>query len=478
MASIYSSDRSTRASLIADRGLWAGILVLVVVLIASVPVWGAVVVAISITLAIAWRDQNRRGALLKRLESIQVGARGEAARLNSELKSLQSQSRLGASALLQLIDGVIVLSSDLSILFINPSAVRFLGLESRESPINRSFAEVVRNPKMIHLIRLAIDEKQPQESVFEVHHGEGVLPLRIRVDVIDDGEMGKVQLSLRDETESRQLEGMRREFIANVSHELKTPLAAIKGYAETVQLAVADDPEMAIHFMNSIMGQCQRLERLISDMMQLARAQSGRAHLNVSSISLRDVVAESVRTYVPVADASGLKLRFHDEDQSAKVLADPEAALTIANNLIGNAIRYTPRGGCIDVSLRDGSMQDGSMQDGSMQDGPMRWSIVVADTGIGIAEKEQSRVFERFYRGSRSAEMATSSTGLGLAIVKNLAVALGGNVSVHSRLGEGSTFAVELPAVQPQGAAKVEPSTGAIAMANPPVAAESLLNSR
>ncbi|MFG0255499.1 MAG: sensor histidine kinase, partial [Rhodopirellula sp. JB053] len=278
--------------------------------------------------------------------------------------------------------------------------------------------------------------------------GSGVTPLTLGV---------KVQLSLRDETEARKLEGMRREFIANVSHELKTPLAAIKGYAETVQLAAADDPDMAIHFMNSITAQCLRLERLVADMMQLARAQSGRAQMNIASISLRESVAESIRTYTPVAQASGLELTFHDDGNSAKVLADREAALTIANNLIGNAIRYTPRGGRIDVRL---------------QKDADRWCLIVADTGIGIAEKDQTKIFERFYRGSKSAEMATSSTGLGLAIVKNLSIALGGSVRVDSEPGKGSTFVVELPSVVVQG----ESSGEVVGTGVPHISSETLVS--
>jgi two-component system phosphate regulon sensor histidine kinase PhoR len=375
-----------------------------------------------------------------KIRSIEADSRADVARGRREFASLEAQSRLGNSALLQLIDGVVVLATDLKILLINPSAIRLLGLRDRDQPIGRSFAELVRDPTLTRLIGLAISERQPQESVFEFYHGQGVLPLRIRVDVIDDQDSFKVQLSLRDETEARQLEGMRREFIANVSHELKTPLAAIKGYAETVQLAVTDDPDMAIHFMNSIMTQCQRLEQLVADMMQLARAQSGRAQMNLVSVSLRDRVAESVRTYAPVAIASGLELNFEDNVGSAKVLADAEAALTIANNLIGNAIRYTPRGGRINVSL---------------QRSPGYWSLIVDDTGVGISEQDQTKIFERFYRGSRSVEMATSSTGLGLAIVKHLSIAQGGSVSVKSQPGSGSTFIVELPAVEPKSVVQI-----------------------
>lgn len=400
------------------------------------PAWLIAVVAVlAIMLMVRWHN-DQRDVLVDQIHQTRAESEREVARWRTDLKTLEAQSRLGASALLQLIDGVVVLSTELSTLLINPSAINLLGLKAKDSLTGRRFDEMVRNPLMIKLIRAAINERHAQESVIELQLSNTVRPLRVRADVIHDEDSLKVQLSLRDETKARQIEGMRREFVANVSHELKTPLAAIKGYAETVELAAADDPDMAIHFMNQIVTQCHRLERLISDMMQLARAQSGKALMKLSSVPMRDIVSESVRTYEPVANASGLTLTWHRIEGPAKVLADSEAALTICNNLIGNAIRYTPRGGRIDVSLEP---SDGS------------WALVVEDTGVGIAEQDQTKIFERFYRASRNAEMTNSSTGLGLAIVKNLTVSLDGHVSVKSAPGEGSTFRVELPAVELNG---------------------------
>ncbi|WP_146578742.1 sensor histidine kinase [Neorhodopirellula pilleata] len=410
----------------------AGVFLLALPLMGA-PAWLVAIVAVAAIVLMARRYNDQREDLIDQIHQTQGESKREVALWRADLKSLESQSRLGASALLQLIDGVVVLSTDLSILLINPSAINLLGMKAKESLPGRRFDEMVRNPPMVKLIRAAINERHAQESVIEFQFGKIVRPLRVRADVINDEDSFKVQLSLRDETEARQIEGMRREFVANVSHELKTPLAAIKGYAETVELAAADDPDMAIHFMNQIVTQCHRLERLISDMMQLARAQSGKALMKLSSVPMRDIVAESVRTYEPVAIASGLTLTWHEIDGPAKVLADPEAALTICNNLIGNAIRYTPRGGRIDVSL---------------QPGHGHWTLIVQDTGVGIPEQDQTKIFERFYRASRNAEMTNSSTGLGLAIVKNLTASLDGHVSVQSAPGKGSTFRVELPAVE------------------------------
>ncbi|MEM9364965.1 MAG: ATP-binding protein [Planctomycetota bacterium] len=358
-----------------------------------------------------------------------------------KLDALHAETRQNATALLNLTDGVIVLSSDLHVLLINPSAADLLGIQSREGLLGRPIAEIARLPELLQAIRIAVAEKQPQEVLVEVALDNEVRPLRVRVNLIDTGQAANLQLSIRDETEARHLEQVRREFIANVSHELKTPLAAIKGYAETVELAISDDPDAAEHFLSQIHTQCSRLERLINDMMQLARAQAGRDKLNLVSVVLPDLIQESASTYLPVAEAGDVQLAVEALDDNAKVIADREATLTIVNNLIGNAVRYTPPGGSVHVRIRPEETS---------------WAIVVEDTGIGIEADEQSRIFERFYRGRKNSR-DTKGTGLGLAIVKNLSQAQGGEVRVASQPGQGATFWVTLPAVQFTNVPETEP---------------------
>lgn len=381
--------------------------------------------------AAAWVIARMQREITQNRQSLRQ-AQSQLRELHQRWRLLHGETRQNASALLQLIDGVVVLSPREDILLINPSAVRLLNLNKREGLLGRSFTEIVRVPELVRSIRGVVEEQQTQEFTFDFQHPHGIRPIRVRVDLIDAGESQNLQLSLRDETEPRRVEEMRREFIANVSHEFKTPLAAIKGYAETIELAIGDDPDMAAHFLAQITSQCLRLERLVNDMMQLARAQSGRDHLRLSSVSLTEIISESIRAYAPVAAANDLELTGGVTGEKAKVLADREATLTIANNLIGNAVRYTPSGGHISVQLQ--------------REGPM-WCLVVQDDGDGIPLEHQSRIFERFYRGTRNAESANSSTGLGLAIVKNLAIAQGGDVTVQSTPGQGATFRVRLPAL-------------------------------
>jgi two-component system phosphate regulon sensor histidine kinase PhoR len=376
-----------------------------------------------------WRNTQQDDAIAAYVRD----SNDEIQKWQERLRCLHAETKQNASALLQLSDGVIVLAKDFSVLLINPSAVRLLGLKKRDALLGRCFTELVRVPQLLASVRSAVKEHQPQEFTVEVHDQGVIRPLRVRVDLIDTDDDPNLQLSLRDETESRRVDDMRREFIANVSHELKTPLAAIKGYAETVELAVQDDPDAALHFMQQITSQCLRLERLVHEMMQLARAQAGPANLHLSSVSLAEIVDDAIRTYEPVAAANGLDLMVELPADKAKIIADREATLTIANNLIGNAIRYTPTGGEVRVSIEEHAEQ---------------WALIVQDTGVGIPPSEQTRIFERFYRGSRNEESGTGGTGLGLAIVKHLTQAQDGDVSVTSTPGKGSRFCVCLPAVQ------------------------------
>jgi two-component system phosphate regulon sensor histidine kinase PhoR len=176
-------------------------------------------------------------------------------------------------------------------------------------------------------------------------------------------------------------------------------------------------------------------------MMTLARAQAGKQHLRPTTVDVDAVIADSIATYAPIASAKGINLR-HDRADASAVLAyaDREATLTIANNVIGNAIRYTPEGGEVVVSSR----RDGEFA-----------VFSVRDNGIGIPQQEQRRVFERFYRADKSRKHTSSGTGLGLAIVKNLTQSQGGRVSLKSRPGKGSTFEIYLP--EPNIAATTSP---------------------
>jgi two-component system phosphate regulon sensor histidine kinase PhoR len=346
------------------------------------------------------------------------------------LNRLRAQRAQTVAVLANLDSGVLLVNQRGRVTMANAAVKRFFSIAWE--PVGKPLVEAIRQPELLEAVRLVIKDKAPRDVVADLRDDAGTRRvLRVLCSAVSFEDVTAVLMTVRDESENHQVEEMRREFVANVSHELKTPLAAIKGYAETVELAIVDDPDAAVHFVSQIHDQCRRLERLIADMMTLARAQAGKQHLRLATVDLDAIITESIATYAPVAAAKDITL-IHEPsvNASALVYADREATLTIANNVIGNAIRYTPDGGRVVASSR----LDGDFA-----------VLSVCDNGIGIPQHEQQRVFERFYRADKSRKQHSSGTGLGLAIVKNLTQAQGGRVKLHSRPGKGSTFEIYLP---------------------------------
>ena len=354
-------------------------------------------------------------------------------RWHRKLKELHDSSEQSSTALSQMTDGVVVLSPEANIRLINQAAHRLFGLSTDSNYLTRPFFEVVRIPETTEALRLAQQGEVPQVVTVEVVNGAGVRPVRVQIDRISDRPGSSMLLSARDETQIHQMEAIRREFVANVSHEIKTPIAAIKGFVETTELAMEDDQQSARRFLGQIQGQCLRLERLVRDLIQVARAQSGKQHLRFSNVQLLDVVNEAMGTLRPIADARKISVAI-EPSEDAWVHADYEAMVTIANNLISNAIYYTKGGGHVQVCF---------------QKEHDFWALVVQDDGVGIPEAEHDRIFERFYRVDRNRSSASGGTGIGLAMVKNLTVAQNGMIRLQSAPGEGATFEVLLPATDP-----------------------------
>jgi two-component system phosphate regulon sensor histidine kinase PhoR len=238
-------------------------------------------------------------------------------------------------------------------------------------------------------------------------------------------------LVLHDTTELRRLERLRQEFAANVSHELKTPLAVIKAAVETLLDGAADDPAARELFLGQVADQGDRLHALILDLLSLARIEAGAEVLEFHPIAVGDAVASCLERHRTRAEAKGLKLAALPPGASEVVAwADADALDQILDNLIDNAVKYTPEAGQIRVRWR--------------AEGPDVY-LEVEDTGMGIPEPDLPRVFERFYRVDKARSRELGGTGLGLSIVKHLTQSMGGGVSAASTLGQGTTFTVRLP---------------------------------
>lgn len=239
-----------------------------------------------------------------------------------------------------------------------------------------------------------------------------------------------VMMVLHDVSELRRLENLRRDFVANVSHELKTPLSSIKAYAETLRLGALEDTTHNRVFVERIEEQADRLHQLIMDLLHLARVESGQQAFEITRVSMRGMVESILKAHAATASSRQIELASEPPERAIAVRADEEGLRTILNNLVDNAIKYTPVGGRVTVRWRP----EGAFA-----------TLEVQDTGIGIARQHHARVFERFYRVDKARSRELGGTGLGLAIVKHLAQAFGGSVGIESQVRQGSTFRVTLP---------------------------------
>jgi two-component system phosphate regulon sensor histidine kinase PhoR len=235
---------------------------------------------------------------------------------------------------------------------------------------------------------------------------------------------------LYDITRLRQLERMRRDFVANVSHELCTPLTAIKGYAEILSDGALDDRETARRFTGIIENHADRLTHLLGDLLDLSRLESDKLEVELTPCELKPLVDASVGSVSQAAAQKQIDIHC-DIPPSVKVICDPKLIEHALINLLDNAVKYTPAGGKVRIGTRP-------------VEGTDRLTIYVEDTGIGIPSEDLGRIFERFYRVDKGRSRALGGTGLGLAIVRHIAEVHGEQVTVQSKLGAGTTFSFEL----------------------------------
>ncbi|MBO0822411.1 MAG: two-component sensor histidine kinase [Actinobacteria bacterium] len=243
------------------------------------------------------------------------------------------------------------------------------------------------------------------------------------------GDGGLILLLAEDQTESRRVDEIRRDFVANISHELKTPVGALALLAETVEEA-ADDPEAVLRFAGRMRQEAARLTDLVQDLIMLSRIQAAEPVADPRPVKLDEVVAEAVDRCRMRASARGISLEVSGA-RDITIFGDEDLLVTALRNLLENAVSYSPDHTTVVVTTRAASS----------------WmaEISVSDQGIGIPERDRERIFERFYRVDPARSRATGGTGLGLAIVKHVTAAHGGNVTVWSQEGVGSTFTLRLP---------------------------------
>jgi two-component system phosphate regulon sensor histidine kinase PhoR len=396
-------------------------------------------------------DAAKRMAAMDYGIRVPDGARDEVGELGRALNAMasslqqtmaeirQNEARLQA-VLDNMTSGVVMISGDGTITVFNRRAEQLLGVDAGRH-VGRSYTGLRQHDELVQWIRRGLENREacreeltvyfPEERLLEVH----LVPLDMR-----EGMHPGVLTVLQDVTAIRRLEKMRSEFVANVSHELKTPVAAVKGFAETLLSGAATDPETARSFLTIIHEESERLNRLISDLLDLSKIESRRLQPRFSPVELKPFLARQLD--VISAEAARKNIRLELEAEDGLILeADEDRLGQIVLNLLQNGVNYTPENGRVKVSAFYVS-PDG-------ESGEERVRLIVADTGIGIPKKDLPRIFERFYRVDKARSRSSGGTGLGLSIVKHLVEMHRGSIRVESAVGAGSRFIIDLPVLQP-----------------------------
>jgi two-component system, OmpR family, phosphate regulon sensor histidine kinase PhoR len=320
--------------------------------------------------------------------------------------------------------GVMVLDRDARITLTNSSLRRVLGTDrdlSRRTPL-----EVLRRPEIDDAVHAVLEGAPPR--VLEVSAGNNrIFQANIAPVTNASGIVDSVVVVFNDLTDIRRSEKMRRDFVANVSHEFKTPLTSIRGYTETLLSGAKDDPKIAVDFLSTIERNAQHLEALVSDLLTLAKLEA-EVPASLEKFELNSVIDDQISSRAKALREREIQVIV--ECPPIQIHADRSRLGTALSNLIDNAIHYNKQRGQIKILAE---AQNGTVH------------LAVADTGNGIPSEELPRIFERFYRVDKARSRESGGTGLGLSIVKHAIESQGGTITVSSRLGVGSTFTIHLP---------------------------------
>lgn len=328
-----------------------------------------------------------------------------------------------------MVNGLIAVDGDLKVIRMNDAAKRFLGAAG--SMEGRSILEATGSARLEKAMLDAMEKNEMTHVELSVRTNPGHRLIRGYLSRLDhEGETYGAVALLEDITDLRNLEQMRTDFAANVTHELKTPLTSIRGFVETLKAGAIEDPETAKYFLSIIETESDRLYRLINDILSVSSMESGRRRLSTERLSLGQYAQEVCEFLRGAAREKNIELTV-EADENSFIQANKDHLKQLLINLVENAVKYTLEGGQVCVRVqRDGEQV----------------KLLVRDTGIGIEQEHISRLFERFYRVDKGRSRAMGGTGLGLAIVKHIVQEMGGRIDVESKIGEGTQFTVQIPA--------------------------------
>lgn len=326
-----------------------------------------------------------------------------------------------------MIEGVLAVDDDGKVLFCNEAASELIGVRDVRG---QRIEEVAGILDVIHLVTTARDDNTTVRGEVQLTDLSRERALEIQATPFADQDFRGVVLVLHDVTHVRRLESIRRDFVANVSHELKTPLTSVRGYVETLLGGAIKDQTNNVRFLKKIEFHVDRLSHIVVDLLSLARIESQQDSLELVPVDWQPIIHEGLREREKQIEEKNLKISVDQLDGTLSVLGDSDGLEHIVDNLLDNAVKYTPEGGTICVRLsRDETFA----------------RVEVDDTGIGIPTTDLENIFQRFYRVDKARSRELGGTGLGLAIVKHLVQAMNGEIDVRSEEGKGSCFTVKLP---------------------------------
>jgi len=365
------------------------------------------------------------------LAVVAEGLNAMAAQLDERIRSLLQQRNEQEAVLSSMVEGVLAVDVEERVISINQACARLLGVKSGDVS-GRSIQEAVRNTDLQEFVARALASREPVEGDIVLRDNGGRY-LQAHGTVLHDGKgqgIGAV-IVLNDVTRLHRLETVRRDFVANVSHELKTPITSIKGFVETLLEGAVNRPEDATRFLQIIARQTDRLNAIIEDILSLSRIedQSEKDRIQMEKVRVKDVLRSAVQVCELQAKARDIDVELVCDEGLMARINGPLLEQAVVN-LVDNAIKYSDPGKKVHLEAGDTGTE---------------LTISVRDMGSGIEREHLGRIFERFYRVDKARSRKLGGTGLGLAIVKHIALVHGGTVTVDSVPGQGSTFVIHLP---------------------------------
>ena len=344
--------------------------------------------------------------------------------IDTRVRNLEAERHQMATAIDTIADGVIVIDSETRITLISRSAEWLLSVNAQYAR-ERPLAQVVRDPQVLRLAADAARTRQIQRADLELLHERRFLD--IIATPVSGLDREDVVLTLQDITRLRQIETTRREFVSNVSHELRSPLASASAMVEVLESGAINDKQAALDFLRRIRGDVARMTALVEELLELSSLESGHRPVHMAPVRVEDALEEIVERFRFTASSKRIELVCQSQPDLPYVMGEQRRLEQVLTNLVENALRFTPGGGRITLSAEH---ED-------------EWvTLTVADTGVGIPREHLPHVFERFYKVERSRR--DHGTGLGLAISKHLVQAHDGDISATSVEGEGSEFTIRL----------------------------------